>query len=264
MSHHNPAAFAPGDESPALWLEICRGRTQFPRRPVLTSRFLIGAGSNCHLQLGGDGVPFLHSIIDQSNGVVSIEAFTAQPELRINGQIVRSAVLADGDELSIGGFTFRLHGVPAMVPEAIDPLLADVPLDLADPDDEAPAELSAAELVARLEAADEEVTDFEEAEQSGLQALLGAVRHWRPEPSRAEDVAMAPAAAAAASEAALTEELATISLEVEQRLAQLRQWEAEQTARAETLLSAQDRLAEQLRLAAQSLATEQARVRASA
>ena len=66
------------------------------------------------------------------------------------------------------------------------------------------------------------------------------------------------------AEAELLSDLTGITQELEQRLTLLREQEHEQNARAEALLSAQDRLAEQLRLAALSLSQEQARVRASA
>jgi hypothetical protein len=245
--------------SPNGWLEISRGRTLFPRRPLLWPRFLIGAGSNCHLQLGGDGVPFLHSIIDTSTSVVRVEAFTASPELKVNGAVVRTAVLADGDQLEIGGFAFKLHGVPSLAADTADPLYAPIDIEAALAAEEDVAELSAAELVARIEEIEAEVDDFESAELTGATDLLAAVRNWKPleQPETPELVEATP-------EEQLVAELATISLDVEQRLVRLRQWEAEQTARADALLSAQDRLAEQLRLAAQSLATEQARVRASA
>jgi hypothetical protein len=265
MSH--PVAVPGAEESaplpvdaPTLWLEIRRGRTQFPRRPILWTRFLIGAGSNCHLQLGGDEVPFLHSIIDAGSSLIRIEAFSARPELRVNGAATRRAVLADGDELEIGSFAFRLHAAASQAQEPDVPLYAPVPLDLKDDPPEHPAALTAAELVARLEAAERDVNDFETAERSGGARLLSAVQQWKPEaadlelsPSRPDEVEVEVAA-----------ELASISLDVEQQLAQLRQWHAGQAARADALISAQDRLAEQLRLAEQSLAVEQSRVRASA
>src|SRR5688500_1252666 len=56
---------APIDENPlqTIWLEVRRGRTRAPRRAVRRQRFLIGAGSNCQLQLGGSDIPILHSIL---------------------------------------------------------------------------------------------------------------------------------------------------------------------------------------------------------
>lgn len=264
MAH--PAAVAAADSSAPLtdastaWLEISRGRTLFPRRPLLWPRFLIGAGSNCHLQLGGEGVPFLHSIIDTTTSVVRVEAFTAWPELKVNGAVVRTAVLADGDALSIGGFEFKLHAAASLAAETVDPLYAPIPLELALEAEEDVAELSAAELVERIAAADSEAADFEieSVDPHHAAALLEAVRNWAP------PVTEAAAGLETDDELHLAAELQTISIDVEQRLAQLRLWEAEQATRADALLSAQDRLAEQLRLAAQSLATEQARVRASA
>ncbi len=253
-----PLVTAPIAEAPTLWLEISRGRTQHPKRPLLWPRFLIGAGSNCHLQLGGDGVPFLHSIIDTTGSVARVEAFTAWPELRINGAVVQTTILTDGDEVEIGPFAFRFHREAC---EVMDPVEADpepMSAELAEIPEEDPASLSAAELISRIEAMETEVNEFESLERSGSERLLAAVRQWSPLNRSTEQPAPVE------TEEQLAGEIASITQEVEQRLAQLRQWEAEQVARADALLSAQDRLAEQLRLAAQSLAREQARTRVSA
>lgn len=244
-------------DAPVVWIEIRRGRTQYPRRPIAADRFLIGAGSSCHLQLGGDNMPFLHSLIVRTEGDTTIEAFVPSPELRVNGAAVKSAMLGDGDTIAIGGIEFAVHLQPSLETEAEDPLHTPIPLNLADSAEEEVADLSAEELVVRLEAAEAEVEAYDAAQRAGAAALLEAVRS-----------AAAPIAPAAAVdddvEAELLSELSTFSIELEQRLTALRQQEDAQRIRAEALLSAQDKLAEQLRLATQSLAHEQARNRASA
>lgn len=242
------------DDAATAWLEIARGRTLYPRRPISAERFLIGAGSNCHLQLGGDGMPFLHSLIVRCGDALAIEAFVSAPELRVNGAVVRTAELTDGDRLSIGPFEFTLHLQVSAEAEPSDPLYAPIPLEVAVEADEQPtAELSAAELIEKIEAHEAEAAEFDDRQRRGVAALLQAAR------STAAEVE-----APVESEEELVEEISTLSLELQQRLAELRQREDAQRLRAESLLSAQDRLAEQLKLAAQSLAQQQDRIRASA
>lgn len=238
---------------PTIWLEIARGRTRYPRRPVLTDRFLIGAGSNCHLQLGGDGIPFLHSLLAIDPSAVSIEAFVPWPELTVNGQPLRTAVLGDGDEIGIGPFRFTIHLQASVETGAPDPLYAPLPLELAQQSEDQPLEdlaaVSTTELVERIESLQQQVDDDDAARRAGAAALLAAVRH---------------SAAVETAPIAVLHDITAISHDLERRISLLREREQEQTQRAESLLLAQARLAEQLELASRSLAGEQDRVRASA
>lgn len=236
---------------PTIWVEVARGRTRYPRRPVDGDRFLIGGASNCHLQLGGDNIPFLHSMLQVERGQVTIEAFVRHPELRVNGHPVRSSNLCDGDSISIGPFELTLHLQATLETCTSEADLAPIPLDLEDAAAESPEALSAAELVARIESADSEVETFERAQRTGAAALLDAIRFVDADES-------------AVDAGPVLHELQSLSDDLVTRLETLRQRERSQVERADLLLSAQDRLAEQLRLAAESLAQEQARVRASA
>jgi hypothetical protein len=251
-----PRPFSAG---PTVWLEIQRGRTLYPRRPVLTERFLIGAGSNCHLQLGGDGMPFLHSLLTVEGGGVFIEAFVPWPELCVNGETLRTAHLADGDEITIGPFQFTVHLRASAEVEPDQSLYAAIPPEAAregsEPEDV--SALSTAELVGRIEALECEVEAHERAERRGAAALLDAARH-------AAVVAPPDARPDEGETAALLRDFSDLSQDLEHRLTLLREREQEQMSRAEALLTAQARLAEQLQLAAQSLAAEEARIRASA
>lgn len=245
----------PSSAGPTVWLEIQRGRTLYPRRPVLTDRFLIGAGSNCHLQLGGDGMPFLHSLLTVERGGVFIEAFVPWPELCVNGETLRTAHLADGDEITIGPFQFTVHLRASAEVEPEQSLYAAIPPEAAQEESEPEdaSALSTAELVAQIESLESEVEAHEAAERRGAAALLDAARR----------VAVV-ARPAQGETAALLRDFSDLSQNLEHRLTLLREREQEQMARAEALLTAQARLAEQLQLAAQSLAAEEARVRASA
>ncbi len=95
------------DSSYTYVIRIARGTTKFPERPIRTDRFLIGAGSNCQLQLGGD-TPMLHSIIVTNNDELWIDAVVPTPTLLVNGKQVRESKLAEGDIINIGHFSFEI------------------------------------------------------------------------------------------------------------------------------------------------------------
>src|SRR5438445_6580351 len=85
-----------------LVLEVTRGRTRFPRRPVTSPRFLIGAGSTCDLRLGGERMPALHSMITLSGREITLEAIAAEPALTVNGRLVQTTNLHDSDAIDVG------------------------------------------------------------------------------------------------------------------------------------------------------------------
>lgn len=189
---------------PTVFLEINRGRTPFPYRPVLGRRFLIGSAPCCDLCLGSGAVPQLHSLLHVSAEEVVVEAVVEQPELKINGEIRQTAVLADGDRIEIGRFELVARispptaaGEQARAETAFaaaqeeSPLTVFAPLEstveaaeeaeIIDPG-EGLEELSAEELVDLIEREEEEVRRFEERLQAGAEALLEAVAN------RAEEV----------------------------------------------------------------------------
>ncbi|MEZ6055879.1 MAG: FHA domain-containing protein [Planctomycetaceae bacterium] len=258
---------SPEITQPVVWLEVARGRTRYPRRPVTQSRFLIGAGSNCALQLGGEGVPFLHSMMLTEPGRISIESFVPSPPLTINGETVRSAELHDGDLLAIGEFEFNIHiDASAIGREVSAPLTGEDSGEELLFDDEDLSELSAAELVNRLELEMDDIDEFEESCRSGVAALLDAA--WLAgEPSRSGATEGAPAVEESADgelEESLLEEMLELSHELETRLAQLREVEEVQAGRGASLLEAQDQLVDQLARLKASLAEESLPKRARA
>ena len=103
-----------------LVLEITRGRTRFPRRPVTHSRFLIGAGATCDLRLGGERMPALHSIITVAGREITLEAIAAEPGLTVNGRLVRNALLHDGDLIGIGEVELLARLEAGHAPAAIE------------------------------------------------------------------------------------------------------------------------------------------------
>lgn len=183
----SPLSHSDADEN--LWLEVRRGQTRAPRRAVRTRRFLIGAGSNCQLQLGGDDVPILHSILLVDEDGAQIDAVVPSPELFVNGVPHRAAQLRDGDVLSIGKFEFAVHiqqPVDADAGQECGGMLstpnANLETDLAD--------LSATEIVNRLEQDLREIGRLQSSRETGAEALLQAARHFGGEQLDAEETSV--------------------------------------------------------------------------
>lgn len=105
--HSAHVAVPPSARQPYAWLRIARGGTRFPLRPVCTARFLIGAGTNCHLQLGGE-IPLLHSLLLREFDGWTIEAIAPEPRLLVNGDEVRRCRLQPDDVVTIGPFELCL------------------------------------------------------------------------------------------------------------------------------------------------------------
>ena len=164
-------------EGPLLTLEISRGRTQFRRRPVWDKRYLIGGGKRCHLRLGGDAMPTLHSILLVEEQDIWLDAVADTPPLFVNGEIERSVRLADGDAIRIGTFEFTIRRNPSTV--SPKPHFSRDADNICSPDEVAaadPANLSATDLVALLEQDIELVEEFEASRRLGASALLSAIR----------------------------------------------------------------------------------------
>ncbi|MBS0264420.1 MAG: hypothetical protein JSS02_20965 [Planctomycetes bacterium] len=155
-----------------LVLEVTRGHTRFRRRPVNSPRYLIGSGTSCNLRLGGDEIPALHSIITTNGRDITLEAIAAEPALIVNGVLVASTQLHDGDVIHLGQVELlaRLeagHSPAGVAPHADQTADTETERSLAD--------LSAPELVDLIEAEEHEIEDFEGRQQLGLQALVQAV-----------------------------------------------------------------------------------------
>jgi hypothetical protein len=172
---------APNNSSePLAWIEIERGRTQFPRRPFRGERLLIGSGSNCDVQLGGHGIPILHSLIHRDGANLRAEAIVGSPPLIVAGRPVREAIVTGGDRIEIGRFAFRVQ-VNAAAAAWQDDLLA--PIDVAavlDHEERALGaqhplqELSALQLAERIEAELRTLNHDALGQRLGLEALVRA------------------------------------------------------------------------------------------
>jgi len=148
-------------------LIIERGISQFPMRPILGERFLIGAGSNCQLQLGGE-IPLLHSIIIPEGNHLWIDAVSPAPVLFVNGHPMRESELDRGDVIAIGDFVFCVDSRRSPVVE--------VPEPASDRIRPGTRQYNAAELLQLLEQDLAELNQFEFAQQQGVAAMLQASR----------------------------------------------------------------------------------------
>ncbi len=139
-------------------LVIERGRSRFPQRPIDGERFLIGGGSNCHLQLGGQ-IPLLHSIILNDAGRLWIDAVVSEPPLVVNGQQVREVELNPGDVIEIDSFIFSVELRDSALPAA----------------DEVPVSDPALEYLQYLSNELESLERIAAGKQQGMQALVAAI-----------------------------------------------------------------------------------------
>ncbi|MDB5392081.1 MAG: hypothetical protein JWM11_7727 [Planctomycetaceae bacterium] len=159
------------DRTPRMILEICRGLTRFPQRPISGPRFFIGSGPGCDLRLGGESFPAIHSLIQTRENGVWFETLAAEPLARLNGELTRGEWLRDGDRIEIGAFQFLAHVLPELPPSAFGTATRSA---------RGPAEhlgeLSAAELTERLEGEMGHVERFERGRNAGAQALLQALK----------------------------------------------------------------------------------------
>jgi hypothetical protein len=247
----------PANHEAHLILEICRGRTEHPLRPVLSPRFLIGSSQRCDLRLGGAEIPPLVAMIFQDGSDIWLEAIAPAPALRVNGRIETSVRLTDGDRIAIGPIELIAHvpeesALPASVREAID-------LELSTEENESEvSEMSAAELVERIEAATEMVNEFEERQRLGVEALHAAIhgRELKPAAVEAASNSVLPIAAAAAPAAnrplvdleTLVIQLSGVVAELEKRTGAERRRETEYLDAVSTLFETQDRLSRQLEI----------------
>ena len=250
-------------EHPGMVLEIIHGRTQFKERPVKAGRFLIGSGEGCDLRLNAPGIPALHSLLLWEAGEAILEAVADTPELFVNGQPVREALVRDGDLIRIGLFELRARfSAPPPVTTAA---LSEEPREA--------SSLSAAELVEALEGETELVSEAHSRQQLGVKALFEAVAARKramaprapaktlsgPHFRRRVDTAHQPEDLAPEIEklAGILDEL-TRQLDDQQQHAAHR--ETTYTTATEELLESHDRMAEQVHDLAQQIAELQTRL----
>lgn len=251
----------------SLVLEICRGRTEHPLRPVESPRFLIGSSPRCDLRLGAAEIPPLHTLILVDGADIWLEAMAAAPPLRVNGRTETSVRVADGDRIAIGPIELVAHvrvqpAVATPVAQPVDLDIDQAPIDQApidgDADEPAPSDLSAKELVERIEAATEMVNEFEERQRLGIEALQAAIERREPQPASlaGADEAVLPMAPTAGQTAgrplvdleSLVVQLSAVVAELEKRSGAETRREAGYLDAVSALFETQDRLSRQLEI----------------
>ena len=168
------------DDAP-ICLEITRGRTQHPFRPIRGSRFLLGSGSWCDLCLGGS-LPPLHSVITVQDSEVWLERVAESPELLVNSRACASCELRSGDRITVGGFSLTLHD--RREEQVTENLMAKVDIAGLLAEDEVYSEgeaedlsqITASELADRLERDELLVEEFEQRREQGAAALLQEIQ----------------------------------------------------------------------------------------
>ena len=157
-------------------LEIARGKTAQPLRPISGDRFLIGSGDWCDLRLGGLQIPVLHSVIHRDGSQIWIDAVAPAPELKINGLVTQFGELQVGDEIEIGTFQLKLRQNKQARNLSAVPAIDRVPTV---PELDEISNLSASELVDLLAGELELADEFERRKQRGAAALLDALRRQK-------------------------------------------------------------------------------------
>ena len=173
----NPSSDLTGESQaahtlPELVLEVSRGRTRFPQRPVTGPRFLIGSAITCDLRLGGGDIPAVHTLIVRSEQGYELETLVGEPPLKVNGEIVQQAWLRDGDRIEIGSIELAARLV-ASAGLSTDPLATDrPPLD----------QMTTAELVDFIELEQDLQARQELSRHAGAAALLREARRLSTKP----------------------------------------------------------------------------------
>ena len=80
---------------------------------------LIGRGPSSDVVLGDESASREHAIVarDDAEGTYTVEDLQSTNGTRVNGKRVRTATLADGDEVQIGHTRFRFFFAPRVAPE---------------------------------------------------------------------------------------------------------------------------------------------------
>jgi hypothetical protein len=265
-------AGCPGSGGPAavvgsLVLEIGRGRTEHRRRPVQTPRFLVGSSPRCDLCLGGTDIPPLHSMICVDGADVWLEALATSPELLVNGRPEKSVRLKDRDKLRIEPFELIVHFAATVPAIALSLPTEASHSDRELPEIDEPSDLSAIELVERIEAATQLVNDFEQRSRLGMESLLHAVEERRNRTVTGTAVAprgtlLPMSAAATEADSPALADLESLVGQITEVVSQLEkrsgvQWRREAGYRdaVSSLFETQDRLSRQLEVLLRRVAT---------
>ncbi len=93
---------------PNVQLEITRGQARRRIRPIDVPVFLIGQASDCDLVIGDPQFPEVHTYIFVTTQSVSVRHLGEGPELLVNGVLIKSTQLNDGDLIQTGSYEFSI------------------------------------------------------------------------------------------------------------------------------------------------------------
>ncbi|MFH1300306.1 MAG: FHA domain-containing protein [Planctomycetota bacterium] len=243
-------------------LEIIKGKTKFPIRPVQDDRLTIGAGSCCGLQIAGHNMPILHTVVQIEQGEVKIEAISPQPKLLLNGIPVRTSILTDGDLITIGPieFVFRqtcpqtatsisaapLSGSPLETSAHITPDKRDHSMT----NETTLKDLSASELIDLIEQDFQLIENYQSRREQGAAALLSHIHQMKEEQEEQlhdqETLSDQEQLELLSDLEGMMEELTKFSDVLQQRADQLTSREKQYEVAAASLLETQEKLASQL------------------
>jgi len=98
-------------------LVICNGGFEGMEYEVTAGETLIGRNPNTDITLLDENISREHAIVlfDEETGAYTIEDLQSSNGTKVNGKRIRSADLADADEIEIGNtrFRFLLKGAPS-------------------------------------------------------------------------------------------------------------------------------------------------------
>lgn len=155
-----------------LVLEISRGRTRFPQRPVSGPRFLIGSAITCDLRLGGSDIPAVHTLIVHSDQGYELETLVGDPPLKVNGEILQHTWLRDGDRIEIGTIELTARVVSGAQFAPAETHADRPPLE----------QMTTAELVDYIEHEQDQLARHELSRHAGAAALMQEVRRLANQP----------------------------------------------------------------------------------
>lgn len=243
-------------------LEITKGKTEFPIRPIQDSRLTIGAGSCCGLQLAGHEMPILHSLIEIEDEKVTLKAISPQPNLLLNGKPIQGSTLSEGDLIKIGPIEFVFHqSCPQTITSISNAGLSGSPLETSvhiTPDkrdhsmtnETTLKDLSASELIDLLEQDFQLIEQFESRKEQGAAALMSRIHQTKEEQDEQleaqESLSELEQVELLSDLEGMMEELTKFSEALHQRADQLTTREKQYEIAAASLLETQEKLASQL------------------